>query len=112
MTFQLPYANKIKIPTALSFLRTTFKEEPQLWLWCLGGTFFYMLTRVKNYAPWQLPFNQLCPCAPELPRVYKNACVRPFTTFLPRERIAAGFDATRKRKVEEGKYPQKNFVQL
>jgi hypothetical protein len=48
MTFQLPYADKIKIPTTLSFLWTTFKVEPQLWLWYLGGTFFYMLTGVKG----------------------------------------------------------------
>ena len=38
--FNLPYAEKIEIPTALSFLLTAFTVEPQLWLCCLDGTFF------------------------------------------------------------------------
>ena len=43
---------------------------------------------LKNYAPWKLPFDQLCPHAPphhclgrELPRFREDACMRPLITF-------------------------------
>ena len=47
ITFQLPDAEKIETPTALSFLEIMSKVEPLYRLWCLGGTFFSMLTGVN-----------------------------------------------------------------
>ena len=43
-----PSAEKIEIPTVLSFLYKTLKIEPQLWLWCLDGSFFICLQGLKT----------------------------------------------------------------